>query len=116
MLVFVERLDLVTWLESSFYDSEYIKRLDTDSAAAQAAGSSQVASGAAGGPAAISGGATGVRPTKAISPRLQKIYKNERSMGNRNTVLRGSKPLVSPLLSLSTIHLPGSYFPQFARS
>ena len=93
-LVFVERLDLITWLEGSSDDSEYIKRLDPDSAAAQAAGSVQVASGAAGGAAAIPNGAPGGRPTRAIDPRLQKIYKNERSMGNRNTVLRGVKPIV----------------------
>lgn len=93
-LVFVERLDLITWLEGSSDDSEYIKPLDAESAAAQAAGIAQVASGAAGGAAAIPGGAAGGRPTKTIDPRLQKIYDNERKMGDRNTILRGIKPTV----------------------
>ena len=93
-LVFVERLDLLTWLDGSADEIEYIKPLDAESAAAQAAGSAQVASGAAGGAAAIPGGAAS---TKAIDARLQKIYNNERKIADRNTMLRGFNPAVRDL-------------------
>lgn len=97
-LVFVERLDLITWLEGASDESEYIKPLDSDATAAQAAGSAQVASGAVGGVAAISGGAASGRPGKTIDPRLQEIYNGERRMGDRNSILRGIKPTVRPSL------------------
>lgn len=89
-LVFVERLDLITWLEGATDESEYIKPLVGDAAAAAAA--------AAPGPAAgIDSGAKVVQHGKAvkvIDPRLQEIYNGERKMGDRNTVLRGIKPTV----------------------
>ncbi|KAI4125071.1 MAG: hypothetical protein LQ347_005496, partial [Umbilicaria vellea] len=91
-LVFVERLDLITWLEGASDESEYIKPLDSDATAAQAVGSAQVASGTVGGVAAISSGAASGRPGKTIDPRLQEIYNGERKMGDRNSVLRGIKP------------------------
>lgn len=105
-LVFVERLDLITWLEGASDESEYIKPLEgVAAAAAQGAdASANVASGAAGGvPTVPSGGAGGAVPatgpqtgklTKIIDPRLQEIYNGERKMGDRNTVLRGIKPTV----------------------
>ena len=95
-LVFVERLDLITWLEGASDESEYIRPLDSDATAAQAAGSAQVASGAAGGVAAVPSGAVGGRPGKTIDPRLQEIYNGERKMGDRNSVLRGIKATVRP--------------------
>ncbi|KAL1885667.1 accessory factor associated with RNA polymerase II [Paecilomyces lecythidis] len=103
-LVFVERLDLITWLEGASDESEYIKPLEgVAAAAAQGAdASANVASGATGGvPTIPSGGAGGAVPatgpqtgklTKTIDPRLQEIYNGERKMGDRNTVLRGIKP------------------------
>ncbi|KAL2217907.1 RNA polymerase II accessory factor Cdc73p [Thermoascus aurantiacus ATCC 26904] len=104
-LVFVERLDLITWLEGASDESEYIKPLEGAAAAAAAAqvadASANIASGAAGGvPSVPSGGAGGAVPatgqagrlTKVIDPRLQEIYNGERKMGDRNTVLRGIKP------------------------
>lgn len=106
-LVFVERLDLITWLEGASDESEYIKPLEGAVAAAVqgAEVSASVASGAAGGvPTVPSGGAAGAVPvtgpstgrvTKTIDPRLQEIYNGERKMGDRNTVLRGIKPTVS---------------------
>ena len=90
-LVFVERLDLITWLEGASDESEYIKGLDSDSSAAKSA---QVASGAAGGVSTVPSGAAGARPGKQIDPRLQEIYNLERKMGDRNSILRGIKPTV----------------------
>ena len=95
-LVFVERLDLITWLEGASDTSEFIKPLESDSTAVQAAGSAQIASGAAGGASALHSG-VGVAGAgrAALDPRLQEIYNNERRMGDRNSVLRGIKPTVS---------------------
>ena len=91
-LVFVERLDLITWLEGASDDSEYIKGLETDGSAAKSA---QLASGAAGGVSMVPSGAAGARPGRQIDPRLQEIYNLERRMGDRNSILRGIKPTVS---------------------
>ncbi len=93
-LVFVERLDLITWLETASDESEYIKPLESDGLAASAAGSAQVASGAVGGIVTIPSGVAGGRPGKPINPRLARIYNGERRMGDRNSVLRGIKPTV----------------------
>ncbi|KFZ05093.1 hypothetical protein V502_09980, partial [Pseudogymnoascus sp. VKM F-4520 (FW-2644)] len=87
-LAFVERLDLITWLEGASEESEYIRPLAAD--AASAAASAQVASGAAGGIAPVASGA-GAR-NRTVDPRLQEIYNGERRMGDRNSVLRGVKP------------------------
>lgn len=95
-LVFVERLDLITWLEGASDDSEFIKPLEGDQAASAAA---QLA---AGGLAPGPGGLAGARFGKQIDPRLQEIYNLERRMGDRNTVLRGAKPTVGPWLTLET--------------
>ncbi|KAH8592941.1 RNA pol II accessory factor, Cdc73 family-domain-containing protein [Bisporella sp. PMI_857] len=88
-LAFVERLELITWLEGGSDESEYIKPLPSDTTNATA--SAQVASGAAGGIAPVTSGATG-RVGRNIDPRLQEIYNGERKMGDRNTALRGIKP------------------------
>ena len=90
-LVFVERLDLITWLEGASDESENIKPLEGDSLAA--AKSAQSASGQAGGVSAVASGVT-TRGGKPIDPRLQEIYNLERRMGDRNSVLRGIKPTV----------------------
>jgi len=91
-LPFVERLDLLTWLESASEESEFIKPLASDTLSAAA--SAQVASGKVGGIAPVTSGAAG-RPGKSIDPRLAEIYNGERRMGDRNSVLRGIKPTVS---------------------
>ncbi|PYH95983.1 CDC73-domain-containing protein [Aspergillus ellipticus CBS 707.79] len=99
-LVFVERLDLLTWLEGASDESEYIKPLEgAASAAAQAQASANIASGATGGVSAVTSGAPGGatqtqqgKAAKVIDPRLQEIYNGERKMGDRNSVLRGIKP------------------------
>ncbi|KAE8146214.1 RNA pol II accessory factor, Cdc73 family-domain-containing protein [Aspergillus avenaceus] len=106
-LVFVERLDLITWLEGASDESEYIKPLEGAAAAAasavdQAQASANIASGATGGVSAVPSGAPGAatstagaqhgKATKVIDPRLQEIYNGERKLGDRNSVLRGIKP------------------------
>ncbi|KAL8904067.1 MAG: hypothetical protein Q9207_003528, partial [Kuettlingeria erythrocarpa] len=88
-LVFVERLDLITWLEGASEESEYIKGLESDASAARSA---QVASGAAGGVSTIPSSTAASRTGKTVDPRLQEIYNGERRMGDRNSVLRGIKP------------------------
>lgn len=99
-LVFIEKADLITWLEGASEESEYIKPLEgVDGEGKTAEGEAQVATGAAGVPTVPSGGAAGAqvatgRPVKAIDPRLQEIYNGERKMGDRNSVLRGIKPTV----------------------
>ena len=93
-LVFVERLDLITWLEGASDESEYIKGLEADGSAAKSA---QLASGAAGGVSTVPSGAAGARPGRQIDPRLQEIYNLERRMGDRNSILRGIKPTVRHL-------------------
>jgi parafibromin len=89
-LSFVERLDLITWLEGASDESQYIKPLASDTS--NAAASAQVASGAAGGIAPVTSGLG--RQGKNIDPRLAEIYNGERRMGDRNSVLRGIKPTV----------------------
>lgn len=91
-LAFVERLDLITWLEGASEESEHIRPLKEDTNAAAA--SAQVAAGVKGGIAPVSSGKPGAG--KAIDPRLQEIYNGERKMGDRNSVLRGIKPTVCP--------------------
>ncbi|KIW48840.1 uncharacterized protein PV06_01401 [Exophiala oligosperma] len=97
-LIFVERLDLITWLEGASDESEHIKPLE--GAAADAADAADRAADVAGGTAVptVSGSGVGVtqttggRPVKVIDARLQAIYNGERRMGDHNSVLRGIKP------------------------
>lgn len=96
-LSFVERVDLITWLEGGDEYSECIKALPSDVASATA--SARVASGVAGGIAPIAGSATG-KNGRNIDPRLAVIYNGERKMGDRNSVLRGIKPTVRGLTSM----------------
>jgi parafibromin len=113
ILVFVERLELITWLEGGG-DSDHIKPLEGAAAAAEAAASAAgaaqaetaagIAAGATGGVSSVPSGAAGAaqagqpgRPQKQIDPRLQEIYNGERKTGDRNTVLRGIKPTVSSI-------------------
>lgn len=106
-LVFVERLDLITWLEGASDDSEYIKPLEGAAAAAAAADVTAPAVAADAATAAVpkaavpAAAAAGARPTKVIDPQLQEIYNGERKLGDRNTVLRGIKPTVCFALQAS---------------
>lgn len=85
-LTFVERVNLITWIEGGG-ESEYIKPLpgekEPSSAAAEALKSSSA-------PAATARSGKGT-----LDPRLQVIYAGERKMGDRNSILRGSKLIVS---------------------
>lgn len=87
-LGFIERLDLITWLEGASEESEYIKPLagekDTSASGVAAAAKSGAVSSAA---QARAGKGT-------MDPRLASIYNGERKMGDRNTILRGIKPTV----------------------
>jgi parafibromin len=102
-LGFAERLDLVSWLDGSSEDSEHIKPLDAQKASDQAAGSAAVAAGIAGGIAPVtSTGTAGARGPGTIDPRLAEIYRGERKIADRNSILRGIKPTVGACTSLST--------------
>ncbi|KAL5594715.1 hypothetical protein BROUX41_001630 [Berkeleyomyces rouxiae] len=82
-LAFVERLDLITWLEGASEESEYIKPLADEPAMA----------GTASGSNAAAKPSSTARSTKGpVDPKLLAVYSSERRIGNRNTVLRGSKP------------------------
>ncbi len=99
MFAFVERLVLFTFLEGASEESEFIKPLAGDKDAATGAGAA--ATGAALKTAPATSGRAG-RGT--IDPRLAQIYDGERRMGDRNTILRGIKPTVSPNWSLSRLN------------
>ena len=102
-LVFVERIDLITWLEGASDESEYIKPLergvdDATNKATETAGAVPTVEGAGIG---VTQQTAGGRPVKVIDARLQQIYNGERKMIDHNTVLRGIKPTVScPSLAL----------------
>lgn len=98
-LSFVERLALITWLEGATDECENLQPLPNESAAQKAAGAASIAAGTAGGVAVVpSAASAGVAGVKTVDPRLAEIYRHERIMGDRNTVLRGIKPTVRCLL------------------
>jgi parafibromin len=109
-LVFVERLDLITWLEGASDESEYITPLDglgagsVDSAAraADVAGGAGVRTVPGAGVGVVQQTGIGGRSVKIIDSRLQEIYNGERLMGDRNSVLRGIKPTVSETQAISS--------------
>lgn len=96
-LGFIERLDLITWLEGASEESEYIKPLagDQDAAAVSAAPATGAGASLV---AAQSRSGKGV-----MDPRLATVYSGERRMGDRNTVLRGIKPTVGLSYGLSSV-------------
>lgn len=84
-LVFAEKLDLINWL-SGENDSEFIKSLDDNrQTRAQAQDAAKMASG---------DGDVVMQDAKAEDDKLRDIYALERKTGDRNTLLRGSKPTV----------------------
>jgi parafibromin len=97
-LGFIERLDLITWLEGASDDSEYIKPLAGDAGAAAVAAAAAATGAAATGAAAKTGAAAAATQARSgkgtMDPRLASVYSGERKMGDRNTVLRGIKPTV----------------------
>jgi parafibromin len=98
-LVFVERLELITYLEGAEEETDHIKPIEGGAALGDAVNR---AADVAGGAAVPTAGASGVgvtqtaggRPVKVIDARLQVIYNGERRMGDHNSVLRGIKPTV----------------------
>ena len=105
-LVFAEKLDLITWLEGATDDSEHIKPLAAEEQARQAEQAADVAAGDHGAGAGTRAGVVlGPEDQKAVEARLKEIYKAERKMGNRNTVLRGIKPTVGNLKGTSWLKL-----------
>jgi parafibromin len=92
-------MQLKSWLDGSGVgeESEYIRPLEADKATADALGSAAVASGAIGGIPTITGAGVAAAQVKGLrseDPRLAEIYRGERTMGDRNTILRGIKPTV----------------------
>ena len=105
-LVFVERLELMTWLEGATEESEYIKPTEDAPGTAGAAAKAAEIAGGAGVPPQPGTGQTvtqhvGGRPIRVIDARLQTIYSGERSMLDHNSVLRGIKPTVRTEVSKS---------------
>lgn len=90
-LGFIERLDLITWLEGASEESEYIKPIAGEASAAAAGTTLSSKTGAA----ALTASARSGKGT--IDPRLASVYDGERRMGDRNTVLRGIKPTVGDM-------------------
>jgi len=81
-LGYIEKLDLITWLEGA--ESEYIVPLAGGEAAAAGGEATATKAGAAASTARAGKG--------TLDPRLASVYNGERKMGDRNTVLRGIKP------------------------
>ncbi|KAH8879191.1 CDC73-domain-containing protein [Thozetella sp. PMI_491] len=79
---FVERLELISWLEGASEESDYIKAPgDKDGSAAALAATFKDA------PVSSTRAGRGT-----LDPRLAEIYRGERRMGDRNSVLHGIKP------------------------
>lgn len=95
-LPFVEKIDLIAWLEGASDISEHIRGDDdltaADGAAGIAAGAGVPVDGASG--VGVTQQDSGGRPVKVIDARLQIIYNGERKIGDHNSVLRGIKPTV----------------------
>ncbi|KAG9765954.1 CDC73-domain-containing protein, partial [Aureobasidium melanogenum] len=82
-LVFAEKLDLINWL-SGENDSEFIRSLDDNrQTRAQAHDAAKMASG---------DGDVVMQDARAEDDKLRDIYALERKTGDRNSILRGSKP------------------------
>ena len=105
-LSFVERLDLITWLEGASEDSEYIQPLAGDKDGSTSTAAAALASKGAAAPAI--GAAVGRSGKGTLDLRLVAIYNGERKMGDRNSVLRGVKPTVSSLSIFANLQPPPS--------
>ncbi|KAF4126536.1 hypothetical protein GMORB2_0272 [Geosmithia morbida] len=97
-LGFIERLDLITWLEGASEESEYIRPAAEEGGAAGKGGAAAAATSAAEPSKSSATAATKTTGAQARSgkgtmdPRLASVYSGERKMGDRNTVLRGVRP------------------------
>lgn len=109
-LNFVERLELVGWLEGVQEESEFIQpvtqvKRDAAPAGGLVVGRSRGDSAGQGQNGASQPATGGGRPPKQIDPRLAEIYSHERVVVNRNTALRGSKPMVIKASSRTIMRL-----------
>jgi parafibromin len=89
-LALLQRIELISWLQGEIETTDSLKALDVPGAAVDAEKSAAIASGKAGGVPFEKGG----DGKKRVDARLMQIYDGERKMGNHNSVLRGSKPIV----------------------
>lgn len=95
-LTFVERVNLITWIEGGG-ESEYIKPLPGEKELGGVAGAAEALQSSSA--PAHAAGAIGVPGKGTLDPRLSAIYAGERKMGDRNSILRGTKLVVCRLQS-----------------
>ncbi|KAK3318510.1 RNA pol II accessory factor, Cdc73 family-domain-containing protein [Apodospora peruviana] len=101
MFAFVERLELFTWLEGASEESDFIKKLPGEKDGLGGAGAAGGVQSGAAAPMtkAAASKADGAVVSQAragrgtLDPRLLQIYSGERRVGDRNSVLRGVKPI-----------------------
>ena len=97
-----QKIELLSWLNGEVETSENIKPLDS-AAASAAAGDAAAIAGGKGVP--VQQGASTAGGQKMMDARLLQIYDGERRMGDHNTALRGTKPIValttSPISTLT---------------
>lgn len=86
-LPFAQKIELIAWLNGETESSDSIAAIDAG-AASVAAGDAAAIAGGKGAPVDRDGGKTG-------DGRLMQIYDGERRMGDHNSVLRGTKAIVS---------------------
>lgn len=91
-LGFAQKVELISWLRGEVDTSENIKPLES-AAASAAAGDAAAIAGGKGVPVQSGAAAAG---QKMVDARLLQIYDGERKMGDHNTALRGTKPIVRP--------------------
>lgn len=90
-LPFAQRIELIAWLSGETESSDSIAPIDGD-AATTAAGDAAAIAGGKGVP--IDRQIRSVGGGKMVDARLLQIYDGERSMGDHNSVLRGTKNIV----------------------
>jgi hypothetical protein len=89
-LTFAQKIELIAWLSGETESSDSIAAID-GSAATAAAGDAAAIAGGKGVPIDRQMKSTGAG---MVDARLLQIYDGERKMGDHNSVLRGSKPIV----------------------
>lgn len=102
-LSFAQKIELISWLNGETDTSESIAPIEGAAASAAASDAAAIAGGKG---VAVQKGAVAAGGQKMMDARLLQIYDGERRMGDHNTVLRGTKPIVC------TPSLPSP--PQFA--
>jgi hypothetical protein len=90
-LTFAQKIELIAWLSGETESSDSIAAIE--SGAATAAGDAAAIAGGKGVPVDRDLKRTG--GGKIVDARLLQIYDGERSMGDHNTILRGTKNIVS---------------------